>query len=181
MGYKVAGAALVIGVLVVAAIRMGRHSESAVASGAMPAEVVPQTEEQQKQDVPDKKEIGQKVKAPSGTEAADDSPVAKHKEYVEQRSNELMDLAFTDDKASLDIILSELTNRDPEIRKAAVEAAVQFASRDAIPKMLEAADQLDNPKEKAEVLEAVEFLKLPSVTELAQGKPKVRAKTKISR
>ena len=30
-----------------------------------------------------------------------------------------MDIAMTDDPANLDTILSELTNRDPEIRKAA--------------------------------------------------------------
>ena len=81
-----------------------------------------------------------------------------------------MDLAAEDDQESLKTILSELTNRDPEIRKAALEAAVQFGSRDAIPSLAEAALQSENPEEKAAINKAVEFLKLPSLSEvLAQG------------
>jgi len=96
----------------------------------------------------------------------EDTPAAQHQVYVENRVDELMDLAMTDDPGSLDIILSELNNRDPEIRKAALEAAVQFGSRDAIPKLMDAASQTDDAKEKAGILDAVEFLKLPSATEV---------------
>jgi HEAT repeat protein len=104
------------------------------------------------------------------TENSEDSPQAKHQAYVEERANQLMDLASEDDQESLNTILSELTNRDPEIRKAALEAAVQFGSRDAIPSLTEAALQSENPEEKAAINKAVEFLKLPSLSEvLAQG------------
>src|SRR6266850_8339281 len=72
-----------------------------------------------------------------------------HEAYVAGRVAELADLAMENDAASLDTILSELTNRDPEIRKAAREAAVQFGSRDAIPKLAEAALQTDDAHEKA--------------------------------
>jgi cytoskeletal protein RodZ len=89
-----------------------------------------------------------------------------HQAYVEKRTAELMDIAMTDDRANLDIILSELTNRDPEIRKAALEAAIQFGSRDAIPKIADAATQTDDPNEKAALADAIEFLKLPSLTEI---------------
>jgi HEAT repeats len=95
-----------------------------------------------------------------------------HKTYVEQRSSQLMDLAMNDDRASLDTILSELTNRDPEIRKAALEAAIQFGSRDAIPKLADAASQTDDPNEKAALNDAIEFLKLPSLTEINAQSPK---------
>jgi len=84
------------------------------------------------------------------------------------RIEELMELASTDERSSLDTILSELTNRDAEIRKAALEATVQFGSRDAIPKLMDVVGQVDEPQEKADILEAIEFLKLPSATELAQ-------------
>ena len=77
-----------------------------------------------------------------------------------------MDLAMADDSDSLNTILSELTNRDPQIRKAALEACVQFGSRDAIPRLSDVVSQTDDPKEKAEIVEAIEFLKLPSATEL---------------
>ena len=93
-----------------------------------------------------------------------------------------MELAMNDDSTSLDTILSELTNRDPEIRKGALEATIQFGSRDAIPKMLDAASQTDDPREKAEIAEAIEFLKLPSLTEtLAQTPAGLRSKTSGSK
>jgi hypothetical protein len=100
-----------------------------------------------------------------------------HKSYVDQRSAELMDMAMTDDRASLDTILSELTNRDPEIRKAALEAAIQFGSRDAIPKLADAVSQTDDPNEKAAISDAIEFLKLPSLTEIRSQAAKTVAKS----
>ena len=106
--------------------------------------------------------------ATNATASAEDARQA----YVEQRTAELMDMAMTDDRANLDTILSELNNRDPEIRKAALEATIQFGSRDAIPKIAEAALQTDDPNEKAALADAIEFLKLPSLTEIhAQSQP----------
>ncbi len=110
---------------------------------------------------------------------------SQHRMYVDSRVNELMDLGMMDDPDSLATILSELTNRDPEIRKAALDASIQFGSRDAIPKLMEAVSQTDDPKEKAEIVDAIELLKLPSATEvLAQartmkktGQPGVKGST----
>jgi HEAT repeat protein len=84
---------------------------------------------------------------------------------VEKRTADLLELGMQDDPASLDIILSELTNRDPEIRKAALEATIQFRSRDAIPQLMDAATQTDDLHEKAAIAEAIDFLKLPSISE----------------
>lgn len=91
--------------------------------------------------------------------------VAEHGVYVEKRVAELQDLAMDDDPKSLQIILSELTNREPEIRHAAVDAAVQFGSRDAIPLLSDAALQTDDAEERASMLSAAEYLKLPSYRE----------------
>jgi len=100
-----------------------------------------------------------------------DLPEIKHQAYVGSRLAELQRLSMQEDAGSLETILSELTNRDPEIRAGALEAAIQFGSRDAIPRLLDAATQTDDPKEKAALADAVEFLKLPSLTEvLAQNK-----------
>jgi hypothetical protein len=113
-----------------------------------------------------------KPAAPGGSAAAMAvSPETKHQEYVRKRIAQLEDLAYEDDTASLETILSELTNRDPEIRKAALEATIQFGSRDAIPRLADAAVQTEDPEEKTALNEAIEFLKLPSLTEvLAQQK-----------
>ncbi len=96
-----------------------------------------------------------------------DSSEARHQAFVETRTAELMDLAMNDDRESLNTILSELNNRDPQVRKAAVEAAVQFGSRDAIPNLMDAAAQTDDPQEKADIMEAIQFLKLPTLSEAA--------------
>lgn len=99
----------------------------------------------------------------------DGSPEEQHKAYVEARITELQDLSANNDKESLQTILSELTNRDPEVRTAAVEAAKQFGSRDAIPSLQDAMAQTDDQAEKTEINEAIEFLKLPSLTELRKS------------
>ena len=99
--------------------------------------------------------------------AAQDSTATNQESYTETRIAQLMDIAMIDDPGNLQTILSELTNRDPEIRKAARDAAVQFGSREAIPKLIEAANFTDDPKEKSEFTEAAEFLKLPSLTEIS--------------
>ncbi len=114
------------------------------------------------------------VKAKANQEPAENdtnSVAEQHQLYVEKRIDELMDLAMTDEPQSLNTILSELTNRDPDIRKAALEAAKQFGSRDAIPKLMDVVSQVDDPKEKHDILDAIEFLKTPSATEvIAQAK-----------
>jgi hypothetical protein len=115
-----------------------------------------------------KGKVSSSVTVAEKTFAGTNSPTGvetTHEEYVAARVAELGDLAMEDDAASLETILSELTNRDPEIRKAAREAAVQFGSRDAIPKLADVALQTDDAHEKAALTDAVEFLKLPTLTE----------------
>jgi HEAT repeat protein len=111
----------------------------------------------------------------SSAGGAEETPEEKQRAYVEARSSELMGLAMNDDSDSLHTILSELTNREPEIRKAAVQAAVQFGSRDAIPALMDAALQTDDPHEKAAIADAIEFLKLPSLTEVMEEKKNATA------
>jgi len=89
----------------------------------------------------------------------------KHQAYVEARVLELQDLATEEDNESLNIILSELTSPDEDIRKAAVEAAGQFGNRDAIPALTVAGQQLDDTDERKAIKEAIEFLKLPHLGE----------------
>jgi hypothetical protein len=110
----------------------------------------------------------------AGTNGPTASPgETEHETYVSERVTRLQELAMEDDSASLEddsasleIILSELNNRDPEIREAARESAVQFGSRDAIPKLADAALQTDDAHEKAALADAMEFLKLPSLSEV---------------
>jgi HEAT repeat protein len=90
---------------------------------------------------------------------------AKQAALVAKRVNELQDLGMENDPESLEAILAELRNEDPSIREAAVEAAIQFGSRSAIPRLAEAADQATDPKEKSAIQEAIDFLKQPTLAE----------------
>jgi|SRR4051812_4786214 hypothetical protein len=87
-----------------------------------------------------------------------------HEELVDQRVSELMDLAMNDDADSLNAIVAELNNADPDIRKGALEAVKQFGSLDAIPRLEEAAARADSAADKRSIEEAIDFLKLPSLT-----------------
>jgi hypothetical protein len=89
---------------------------------------------------------------------------------IQSRAAELMQLAMNDDAASLEAILKELRNPNRGMRDAALQATIQFGSRDAIPRLSEAAQQTDDPAEKSQLLSAIEFLKLPSLTEVLKGK-----------
>jgi len=85
---------------------------------------------------------------------------------VEARAAELMQLAMNDDTASLETILKELRNPNRALRDAALQAAIQYGSRDAIPSLNEAAQRTDDENERNQLLSAIEFLKLPSLTEV---------------
>ena len=99
---------------------------------------------------------------------AEGSAEARQRAYVEKRTAELMELASQDDPVSLEMILSELTNRDPEIRKAALNATLQSRNREAIPRLSEAAEQTDDPREKAALADAIDFLTLPTLGEVME-------------
>jgi len=72
---------------------------------------------------------------------------------------------MSDDTNSLQVILQDLNNSDPDIRKAAIEATIQYGSRDAIPSLENAAYWAETPQEKTEIAQAIEFLSLPRLDE----------------
>ncbi len=94
---------------------------------------------------------------------------AKHEAYVEGRVAELQDLSRKTDSASLETLLSEIKNPDQEIRQAALDAITQSGNRNAIPGLQEAAAQTEDAAGKQAFEEAIEFLKLPTLTELLRN------------
>jgi HEAT repeat protein len=75
---------------------------------------------------------------------------------------------MNDDPESLSNILADLTNSEKEVRKAAIEAAEQFGSTNAIPVLKNLAANDEDPEEKAALLEAANFLSLPSIFDVGQ-------------
>jgi type IV secretory pathway VirB10-like protein len=94
----------------------------------------------------------------------------EHEAYVRAHIDRLQDLQTQDDAASLQAILSELTNSDKTVRAAAVESSIQFGNRDAIPVLKDLAARTTDPAEKKQMLDAADFLALPTLTELRAQK-----------
>jgi hypothetical protein len=105
---------------------------------------------------------------PSGSE--------EHRAWLKDRGEALMDLSWNDDKESLDGILAELSNPDPEIRAAALAATLNFGSRDAIPRLEALALATDDTLERKKLQDAAAHLKLPTLTEMLAKRKKTEVK-----
>jgi hypothetical protein len=84
-------------------------------------------------------------------------------EAIDAEVNRLQDWSLNDDPESLSNILADLTNSVKEVREAAIDAAEQFGSTNAIPALKAAAQTTDDLQEKIAYLEAADFLSLPSL------------------
>ena len=87
----------------------------------------------------------------------------ERKAAIVAETDRLQQWSMNDDPGSLSNILSDLTSPDKEIRAAAIEAAEQFGSSNAIPALKGVAANTDDLQEKVALLEAVDFLSLPSI------------------
>jgi hypothetical protein len=78
---------------------------------------------------------------------------------------DLAERGMSSDPADLKIILSQMENPEPSIRKAALDAAISFGSRDAIPVLQNEMAYATDPQEKVDIKKAIEFLQLPHIGE----------------
>ena len=113
------------------------------------------------------------VPPPAPTVAA--APVAdkltpeQRQAAIDAETDRLQQWSMNDDSASLSSILADLTNPEKAIREAAIEAAQQFGSTNAIPTLNAAAANTTDPEEKAALLEAAHFLSLPSIFDVGKS------------
>jgi hypothetical protein len=68
------------------------------------------------------------------------------------------------DPATADLLLAKVTHKEPEVRKAAVEALVQLDATNAIPGLEQALGLTQDPQDKIALLQAINYLKLPAET-----------------
>lgn len=95
------------------------------------------------------------------------NPQETAEQTKEQKIEQLSDLATNDDNESLNTILHELDNPDKDIRSAALEAAIQFGeTTNTIARLKELANRTSDAAEQKALLEAIEFIGLPSISEL---------------
>ncbi len=81
---------------------------------------------------------------------------------------ELEGLGTRNDPESFQRIVAGLSDSSPDIRQAAREAILQFGNRDAIPILKDLASKTEDAREKVALLDTVEFLSLPSLSEVRQ-------------
>jgi hypothetical protein len=90
-------------------------------------------------------------------------------ESREEREEMLLELAMSDDPASLSFLLDQLGRVGEEEREILLSAVVQFGSRDAVPRLRELALQASSPDEARDLTEAADYLELPSLSEIRRG------------
>ena len=89
---------------------------------------------------------------------------------AEQATRRIEAAVVTYDKDSLPVIVPYLTDPDPELRAAAREGLLQMGLAEAAPLLREAAGKLKDPREAILLLDAADFLELPSVSSSAGKK-----------
>jgi hypothetical protein len=94
------------------------------------------------------------------------APELAHTKYVHETIERLVSLEMNSDPASLAAILAEMKNPDKQVRDAALKAVIQFNDRTAVPVLQKLADETADPYEKVDILKAIDYIKLPSFTEL---------------
>lgn len=85
---------------------------------------------------------------------------------MDDRIIELTELGARSDAKSFQKLVTNLSDAEPEIRQAALEAIIQFGNREAIPILKDLAAKTEDTQEKINILEAAKFLELPSLTEI---------------
>jgi hypothetical protein len=78
----------------------------------------------------------------------------------------------TYEASALPVIARYLTHADPALREAAREGMLQMGLQEASPLLREAAGKVQDPREAIALLDAADFLELPTLS-LKSGKPRV--------
>lgn len=116
--------------------------------------------------------VSGQISAPTSSPALPPTPAIltpeERQAAADAEIDHLQDWSLNDDPASLSNILNDLTYPDKEVREAAIEAAEQFGSSDAVPVLRKLAANDEDPEERAALLEAADFLSLPPL-ELSSG------------
>ena len=101
--------------------------------------------------------------------ASDTEPDAAQARSIQQ----IEDAVVTYQASSLPVIAPFLVHGDPVVREAAREGVVQMGLSEAAPLLREAAGKLKDPREAILLLDAADFLELPSVPSLGKGEKRI--------
>jgi hypothetical protein len=82
---------------------------------------------------------------------------------IEKQLEEIRGLVVegTGDPSVRGLLLDKVTHAEPAVRSAALQAVVAINDTNAIPRLEEAEQIVENPREKVAILDAIAYLKLP--------------------
>lgn len=86
-------------------------------------------------------------------------------EVTQVQVADIFEAAADGGSSQLEFVYAQFSNAQPEIREEALNAVIQFVGREAIPRLKQIAAATENTDEKAHILEAIEFLELPTFSE----------------
>jgi len=87
-----------------------------------------------------------------------------------EREVALADLAMGEEPEILRFLFDQYEKSDAEARTSLIEAVVRFGSRDAVSQLRTLAEHATAASERAELIEAAEYLALPSLTEVLRDR-----------
>jgi len=82
---------------------------------------------------------------------------------VEKQLDEIRGLVVdgSTDPAARSLLLEKITHAEPAVRSAALQGVVALNDSNAIPRLEEAEQVVENPREKVAIMDAIAYLKLP--------------------
>lgn len=113
----------------------------------------------------------------SGLATLNGNDTAKSAANISSTSNlleEINDAAVMYDPAYLPAIQKYLLHPDQEVRKAAINGMIVLGHREASPMLREASKLAPSPHEAVAMLEAADYLELPSASMIEDGKIKLK-------
>ena len=175
---KIAGVILLVGLIGVLGIYLSKRPAPRPAPPAPAATTAAATQKPHRVNVrtkpPSTNHVFVMKPVPPPASLQTNDPEEYRREMIAAEVDHLQDLEVRDDPQALQDILAQLTNSEREVRWAAVESAIQFGSRDAIPALKAAAAQTTDPEEKKHLLDSADYLALPSWTEYHQQHPNAK-------
>ena len=94
---------------------------------------------------------------------------ALHETLVDKEVSDVQDMVGridgTNNPIIIEALVAKLGSPEPDVRKAALDGLKQIDDTNAVPSLRKAVDTIQDPREKVAVLDVIDFINLPSVTQ----------------
>jgi len=156
--------AIAFGILGIIAVTKGLGGKSD--NGSQPSSNAAQTVSQT--DISTNKAGSQSSMGLNSTNAPQVSE-ALHETLVDKEVGDIQDMVGridgTNNPIIIEALVAKLGSTEPDVRKAALDGLKQIDDTNAVPSLRKAVDNIQDPREKVAVLDVIDYINLPSVTQ----------------